>query len=158
MVLHKNPHFIFLLNRIVVYSLPAAMSSITGNHMMDMFYLLKEIFKDLLSDLLITGWTFKNSSYLSSCLLPQRWRFQRIRSNKLQGIDSDLAYTKVSEFVSRCIFQSGSLWHPLSSSMSKNKQIFSLVIGKLMSALSLYDCTNWCFQKSYQLIHHQRTI
>ena len=33
-------------------------------------------------------------------------------------------------------FRSGSLWHPLSSSILKNKPIFSLVISKLMPAFS----------------------
>ena len=31
----------FHLNRLVVYSLPTAMSSLTGNHAMDLLYLLK---------------------------------------------------------------------------------------------------------------------
>ena len=56
--------FIFLLNRLAVYSLPTAMSSLTGNHAMDLFYLLKENFKNLLFDLLITGSSFENLSYL----------------------------------------------------------------------------------------------
>ena len=45
---NKDPDFLFLLNRFFVYSLPTAMSSVTGNHTMDLFYLLKENFKNLL--------------------------------------------------------------------------------------------------------------
>ena len=39
------------------------MSSLIGNHMMDLLYLLKENFKNLLFDLLITGRSFENLSY-----------------------------------------------------------------------------------------------
>ena len=41
----KYLDFIFLLNRLNVYLLPC---SVTGNHTMDLFYLLKENFKNLL--------------------------------------------------------------------------------------------------------------
>ena len=58
-------------------------------------YLLKENFKNLLSDFLITERSFQNLLYLSSCSLSQRWRFWRILSNVLRGMESDLAYTKV---------------------------------------------------------------
>ena len=85
---------------------------------MDLLYLLKENFKNILFDLLITGRSFENLPYLWSCLLSQRWRSWRIRSNVLRGIESDLAYTKVSGFAFQYIW-SGSLWHPLSSSMLK---------------------------------------
>ena len=43
------------MNRLVVYSLPIAMSSLTGNNAMDLLYLLKENFKNILFDLLIIG-------------------------------------------------------------------------------------------------------
>ena len=33
---NKNPYFIFLLNQLVVYSFPTAVSSVAGNHMMDL--------------------------------------------------------------------------------------------------------------------------
>ena len=56
---------------------------------MDLLYLLKENFKDLLSDLLIAGRSFENLSYLSSCSLSQRWKFWRIRSNVFRGIESE---------------------------------------------------------------------
>ena len=86
------------------------------------------IVKNLLFDLLIMTSSFKNLFYLSSCSLPQR-RFRRIRSNVLRGIESDIACTKISGIVSQYILQLGSLWHPLRSSMLKNKQIFSLIIS-----------------------------
>ena len=116
--------FIFLLNWRAVYSLSAAMtaamSSLIGNHTMDLFYLLNKNFKNLLFDSLIPQKNFESLSYLSSCSLSQRWRFRRICSNVLQGIESDLAYTKVSGVASQYILRSGSIWHPLSSSMLKN--------------------------------------
>ena len=98
------------------------MSSVKGNHMMNLFYLSKQTFKNLVFHSLITGKSFKNLLYLSSCWMSQRRRFKRIRSNVLRGIESDLAYIKVSKVVSQYILQSGSLWYPLSSR---------------------YDCTTW---------------
>ena len=71
------------------------MSFVAGNITMDLFYLLKENFKNLLFDLLIARRSFKNFPYLSICSLPQRERFARIRLKVLQGIESDLAYTEV---------------------------------------------------------------
>ena len=64
----KYQDFIFLLNW-HVYSLPTATSSVTKNHTMDLLYLLKENFKNLLLDSLITGRKFENLLYLSSCSL-----------------------------------------------------------------------------------------
>ena len=61
---------------IAIYSLPTAMNSVTGNHLSDLFYLLKENFKNLLFDSLIMGRSFEKLSYLSSCSLSQRWRFR----------------------------------------------------------------------------------
>ena len=112
------------------------MGSLTGNHAMDLLYLLKEKFKNLLFHLFITGRGFENLSYWSSCSLSQRWRFWRIRSNVLRAIESDLAYTKVSGVASQYILWSGSLWYPVRSSMLKSKRIFSLVISKLMPVFS----------------------
>ena len=86
----------FLLNRLVVYSLPTAMSSVAENYTMDLFCLLKENFKNLLFDSLITGMSFENLSYLSIYSLSGGWRFLSIRSNVVPAIESDLAYTKVS--------------------------------------------------------------
>ena len=126
------------LQQEIRFYIPLELTSfLTGNHTMDLFYLLKENFKNLLFDLLTTGRSFENLSYLSSCSLPQRWRFWRTRSNVLRNIESDLPYTKVSGVASQYILWSGSLKHPLSSSMLENKRIFSLVISKLMSAFSL---------------------
>ena len=84
---------------------------------MDLFYLLKENFKNLLFDWLITGRSFNNLSCLSSCSSSQRWKFRRICSNNLWGIESDLAYTKVLGVVSQYILWCLSLWYPLNSSM-----------------------------------------
>ena len=108
----KDLDLIFLLNRLVIYSMPTAMSSITGNHTMDSFYLLNKNFKNLLFGSLITGRSFENLCYLSSCSLSQRRRFRRIRTNVLRGIESDLPYTKVSVVVFQYIIRSRSLWHP----------------------------------------------
>ena len=90
---NKDPDLTFLLNRFV-YSLVTAMSSVTGNHTMDLFYLLKESDKNLLYGSLISGRSYESLPYLASCFLSQRWRFQKICSNVLQDIESDLAYTK----------------------------------------------------------------
>ena len=68
---------------------------------MDLFYLLKKNFKNLLFDSLITGIGFENLCYVSSCSLPERWRFGRICSNVLPGIQSDFAYTKVCLRISK---------------------------------------------------------
>ena len=94
------------------------------------------IVKNLLFDSLIIGRSFENLFYLSSRSLSQR-RFRIISSNILRGIESDLPWTKVSGVVSQYILRSGSLLHPLNSSMVKNKQIFWLIISKLISAFSL---------------------
>ena len=72
---------------------------------MDLFYLLKGNFKNILFDLLITVRSFENLSHLSSCLLSQR--FRRVRLNVIWGIESDLAYTKVSGVASQYILQFG---------------------------------------------------
>ena len=90
---------------------------------------------NLLFELLITQRKLENLSYLSSRLLSQRWWFRRIHSNVLRNIESDLAYTLV---ISQYILRSGSLWYPLSTSMFKDKQIFLLVVSKLMAAFSLW--------------------
>ena len=92
--------------------------------------------KNLLFDLLTMARSFKNLFYSSSCSLPQK-RFHRIRLHVLQGIESDLACTKVSGVVYQYILRFGSLWHPPSSSMLMNKQTFSLIISKLISDFSL---------------------
>ena len=110
MPLQQGIRFICLLNRLVVYSLPTAMSYSTVNHTMDLFYLLKEGFKNLLFDLLITGRSFEDLSYLSSCSQSQRGRIQRIRSNVIPVIESDIAYTEVSGAASQYILRSRSIW------------------------------------------------
>ena len=86
----------------------------------------------------MTGSSFNNLSYLSRCSLLQSWRFRRIRSKVIRSIESDLICTKLLGANSRYNLRSGSLRHPLSSSMFKNKRIFSLVISKLMPVFSLW--------------------
>ena len=56
----------------------------------------------------------------------------------VRGTESDLAYTKLLGGDPQYIWRSGSLWHPLSSSMLKNKRMYLLVISKLMLAFSLW--------------------
>ena len=75
-------------------------------------------------------------SYLSSCLLSQRWRFWRTHSNVLKGIESDLACTKVMGVASQSILWSGSLWYQVRSSMLKSKWILLVVISKLIPVIS----------------------
>ena len=127
---------IFLLNRVVVCSLRTAMSNLTGNHIMDLLYLLKENFEKLLSDILITERSFENLSYLLCCSLSQRWRFWRIHSNVLRGIELDLASIKVSVVASQYVLWPGSIRYPVRSSMLKSKRIFSLVISRSTPNLS----------------------
>ena len=47
---NKDPDFMFLLNAIVACSLPTTMSPVTGIHTMDLFYISKKNFKNLLFD------------------------------------------------------------------------------------------------------------
>ena len=47
-----------------------------------------------------------------------------------RDIESDIAFTKLSEDVSQYILWSGSLWHPLSKSMPKKKGYVSSEILK----------------------------
>ena len=62
-ICNKELDFILLLNLFVVYSLPTTMRSLTENHTMDLFYLLKKNFKILLFDLLIMGRSFENFTH-----------------------------------------------------------------------------------------------
>ena len=138
--------FIFHLNRLAVYLLPTAMSSLTGNHTMGLLYLQKENFKNLLFNLLITGTSFENLSYLSSCSLSQRWKFWRIRSNVLRDIESDFAYTKVSGAASQYI---GLEAYGTQLEVENKADIF---INNFKINACFLNCTAWCSQKSYQLI------
>ena len=54
--------FILLLNRLAVYLLPTAMSSLTGNYTMVLLYLLKKNFKNLLFLLINIRRSFENLS------------------------------------------------------------------------------------------------
>ena len=76
---------------------------------MDLFYLFKENFKNLLFDLLITGRSFENLTYLASCMFSQKWRFRITRYNVVRGIELDLAHSKVLGVASQYILGSGNL-------------------------------------------------
>ena len=89
---------------------------------MDLFYLSNVEIKKSPIDSLITERSFENLSYLLS--ERWRWRLRRMRSYASRGSEPDLVYTKVLGVVSQHISRSGNLWHPLSSSMLKNKWIF----------------------------------
>ena len=112
--------------------MPTSMRSVAGNHTMDFFYLLKD--------------NFKKSSYLTHksregasriCLI-----FQVVRCHKDRDSEEyTLTYyeTLNQTFLTQKYWgrlpinlRSGSLLHPLRSSMLTNKQVFSLVISKLM--------------------------
>ena len=134
---------------LVLFPLPTAMSSLTGNHTMDLLYLLKKNFENLLFELLITGRSFDNLSYLRSFSSSRIWRFWRIHSNVLQGIESDLAYTKVFGVASHYILWTGSSWYPVRGSTLRNKQYFFISNFKINGCF--LDFTTWCSQESYQL-------
>ena len=110
--------------------------------------------KGILKISYLTHQSRKGALKICSCSLSQRWRFQRVCSKVLGGIESDLAYTSIG-VLSHYMLRSVSLWQPLRHSMLKNNGIFSLVVLKIY-LFSLYDCTTWCRQQSYKLIHHQR--
>ena len=132
MPLQQETRYIFFVNRLVVYSFPTAVNSLTGDHTINFFYLLKMNFRNLLFDLLITGHIFENLTYLSSCSLSKSLRFQRINCK------SDLAYIKALGINCQYILWSGSLWHPLNSSIARTKEIVLLITSKLMPAFSLW--------------------
>ena len=126
----------FHLNHLVAYSLRTAISSLAGNHTMDLLYLLKDNFKNLLFNLLITGRSFEK------CLI-----YQVVRNHKdhdsgeyirtyYEALNQTLLTPKCRGTASQYILWSRGLCYPVRSSMLKNKRIFSLVISKLMSAFS----------------------
>ena len=111
--------------------LPTAMSSVAENYTMDLFYLLKENFKNHGNEI----WEFAlfiKLFFATKMEISIKYAF---------SLNQTLFTQKYWGVASQYILRSGSLWHPLSSNMLKNKRIFSLVISKLMSAFSLYDCT-----------------
>ena len=55
----KDPDFIFFLIRLV-YFIPTTMSSVAGNHLMDLFYILKENL--LLKISYLTYWSWQGAS------------------------------------------------------------------------------------------------
>ena len=131
MPLLQGPRFYIPFESTCCLLLSTAISSVTGNHTMDLLYLLKDNFKNLFFDLLISGRSFENLSYLSSCSLSKRWRFGRTSSSVLRGIVSDLTYTKVKEVTFQYILRSEGLRDPLSSNMLKKKRIILLVNSEL---------------------------
>ena len=78
------------------------MSSLTGNHTMDLLYLLKENFKNLLFDLLIIGRSFENLSYLSSCSLHKDEDSEEYAQTYYEALNQKL--------ITQYILWSGSLW------------------------------------------------
>ena len=97
--MQQGPRFYILLESTCL--LYAHYYEFRGRESFDGFVLHFErelIVKNLLFDLLIMASSFKNFFYLSSGSFPQR-RFHRIDLHILQGIESDLACTKVSEVV-----------------------------------------------------------
>ena len=111
------------------------MSSLTGNYTMDLLYLLKENFKNSLFDLLITGKSFENLCYLSSCSISQSWRLSRTLQRITRRWITPCSHKSIVVTL-QYILWSGSLWYPVRSSMLKNKRIFSLVISALMPVFS----------------------
>ena len=73
MPLQQRIRFYIPLESTCCYLLRTTMSSLTGNHTMDLFYLLKESFKNLLFDLLA------REGALRICLI-----YQVVRSHKDQ--------------------------------------------------------------------------
>ena len=69
---------------------------------MDLLYLLKENFKNLLFDLLIIGKRFENLSYLSSCLLYKDEDSEEYARMYYEALNQTL----LTEY----ILWSGSLW------------------------------------------------
>ena len=63
----------------------------------------------------------------------------KIPKNTLERITRHWSHlVSGSRVIFQYILRSRSLWHPLISSMLKNKQIFSLAISKLISVFSLW--------------------
>ena len=115
-----------------------AMSSLIGNHTMNLSYLLKENFKNLLLDLLITRRSFENFSYqVVRCRRDED--SEEYAGTYYEALNQTLLTQKHKSIgvASQYILRSGSSWHRLNSSMLKNRRSFSLVISKLMSAFSL---------------------
>ena len=74
----------------------------------------------------------------------------------LQTWQSDIAFTKVSVDVCQYILRSRNLWHPLSSSMPKNKRNVLLEIFK--TSVCFLSTTVLLGVANNQIKHHQRTI
>ena len=57
---------------------------------MDLFYLLKDNFKNLLFDLFIMDRIFENLSYLPSTSLSQRWRTENYAQTYIETLNQTL--------------------------------------------------------------------
>ena len=125
------------MNRLV-YSLLTATSSVIGNHAMDLFYLLKENFKKFHICLI------NRKKKLWECFLFIKLFVvtkMEISKNTLTHITSHWIWPCISKSIRVCtqyILRSGSLWHPLSSSMLTNKGIFLSLVSKPMTVFSLW--------------------
>ena len=102
--------------------------SLTENHMMDLLYLLKENFRHLVFNLLITG----RASRI--CLIYQVVFYHKDEDS----VEYIWTYYEALDqtLLTQYILWSGSLWYAVRSSMLKNKRIFSLVILKLTPAFT----------------------
>ena len=115
MPIQQGPRFHILLESTCLFDVHCYEFCYRGSYNSFVLPVERElIVKNLLFDLLIMARSFKNLFYLSSCSLPQR-TFRRIRSNVLQGTESDLACKKVLGVVSQYILLFGSLLHPLNT-------------------------------------------
>ena len=130
---NKKLDLLFLLNWIVVYSLPTAMSSLTRNHTMDWFWTLKISYWTYQ-----TGRSFENLCYLWIVRCHKDEDSEEYARTYYETLNQTLSTEKYQPSPPNTFcLRSESSWHRLSSSMLENKRIFSLVISKLMSAFSL---------------------
>ena len=132
MPLQQETRYIFFVNRLVVYSFPTAVNSLTGDHTINFFYLLKMNFRNLLFDSFNHETYFREFDLFIKLFVVKSLRFQRINCK------SDLAYIKALGINCQYILWSGSLWHPLNSSIARTKEIVLLITSKLMPAFSLW--------------------
>ena len=102
---NKDRYYTFLLNWPVVYWLSTAMSSVTGNQTVDLFYLLKEE----ISYLTYHGKELREFVLFTNLFGVTRKEILKNTLEAIRDIESDLAYTKVLGVASRCILWSGIL-------------------------------------------------
>ena len=102
---------------------------------MDLLYLLKKKFKKLLSDILITGMSFENLSYLSSCLYHKDKYSEEYTRTYYEALNQTLLHKSIGGRLP-IHFKVWKLMVPVRCSMLKNKRIFSLVISRSMPDFS----------------------